>query len=801
MGLDGLRPEIHNAKFRVKTKKTLETIRTTLLNELNSDQVNLGEIVEHVLVFASQSPFESVREAALHLLLLIVERDPSSIDSHGGLEDSLLKLVSPESDKQAEEIRLLVFNIFHLRLGRASLRNTDEIIKCAIIGLQDSFPDIVTINCSIIDLFAQYFPADLSPNVDIISPLLICLFKHKIAAVRQHAIQTFASVSSITPKAIESSDIVDTLFKPSLDKSHIVRKAMYETCAYLQMKLVDRYSFACKLLPAVLIGCMDEVVELREHSADLMKSIGALYVKDYEKELKDELDSLELGSSLAEANVGIKHIIQDNTQKFLALALKNVSSWDLSLQIGGLKLLWQVLKFSDATIVGHVAEIMLALTELDMKQHQELCSGISRLLIKLVGVSNFIQALEPQLKPEFAVVRKQRSLYLLRQSLDEYVLREPDAEVIFGYLSTDCLHGNMDSSIRMDILDTIAVVIRKLSGVKDDQFSYGSGIFNVLETLLIYADIHEDHLLSQSAASLYKESYPLINSDSITERVDKTTSDLENVMLCNVKKSALNQFLVLTDSIWSQEGLEKITKEIIVPLANHCDGEKVNVKSRQTAFNVILQRFPDFIGSMEREEVGRLMLFDIIEPNLKWNRDKNSIQFRQTAMELFARLLLHSGDKSAFIKIVLKSIDNDSFIGIMKNCLDDDDRWQIRVSALEVIKTLSGNLTPHQAQKFLTDQMLPERLEDADSRVRKLAVETIGSVVKCIIDIQDDATAEVCLGKLLLHMDDQDETIRYAIYSVISNMPQSNFKKMEKRFGEITRNFVNKDLVEKLFAL
>ncbi|KAH9252705.1 hypothetical protein BASA81_009399 [Batrachochytrium salamandrivorans] len=145
----------------------------------------------------------------------------------------------------------------------------------------------------------------------------------------------------------------------AMDKAALVRETLYRTARKWMMQLTDRYTYGYKILPLLLCGMTDEMPKLRELSFGFMDEIGALYEKEWESRIKDEMDYTDGWSHLPNRpRVGSRHLARDNMQKIVVKLVDGMGNWTVDSRVKSTQILGAYLVLTEDQITGYVGNIL-----------------------------------------------------------------------------------------------------------------------------------------------------------------------------------------------------------------------------------------------------------------------------------------------------------------------------------------------------------------------------------------------------------------------------------------------------------
>lgn len=282
-------------KVRKQTYIELERFLSNSDTLNNQDFRNIFNETQVYFLNGLRDKTESVREQAIQFLTyLIINKLP--------LNDFYLTYVFPvlverigsvELIEESEEIRLQLVQFLDHIIAKYS--NTEQLKPflndCVIIlaeTVKDKYPAIKEQSCQSIINLAMALPRDFHLQAEsLVKPVLTC-FGHQRYKVRVAAINaTGEIIMHSSYKALDEA--VGPMAEKLFDQIPVVRRTVAQNAARWLLEYRDRYSFFYKILPLLLTGLNDEVVETRMEAAKLWEKVGLQYQQENEKDLKDEL--------------------------------------------------------------------------------------------------------------------------------------------------------------------------------------------------------------------------------------------------------------------------------------------------------------------------------------------------------------------------------------------------------------------------------------------------------------------------------------------------------------------------------
>ncbi|TPX47515.1 hypothetical protein SeLEV6574_g02641 [Synchytrium endobioticum] len=293
------------------------------------------------LVRSLDDGIEKVRELAVEIITKLVDASQTTTPPH--VEHILPPVLHRLSFQQnantqiepSEEIRLAL-----MRLLRRMMSSTlppyvvpfiPSLSAVASAALRDSYAEIKKEGCQLIDFIWRRETAGFikgHANKDVTEALFKCdVIGHRHSSVRVAGFKALKHVV-LVDVTVYDEEVDRKLMKATTDTAPAVREALYDAAIQWALQLDDRYTYGYKFLPLILAGCSDEAPKLEELCWNGVDQLGALYEKDWEDRLKDELDYANhtvndtTNSSIASlvrrhVRVGARHAFKDHSMKMV----------------------------------------------------------------------------------------------------------------------------------------------------------------------------------------------------------------------------------------------------------------------------------------------------------------------------------------------------------------------------------------------------------------------------------------------------------------------------------------------------
>nr|XP_023027609.1 dynein assembly factor 5, axonemal [Leptinotarsa decemlineata] len=315
---------------------------------------------------------ESVREQAIEFVkFLIIEKLPIN-DYYLSYVFPLLveRIGSVELIEESEEIRLQMVKLLDAIITKYSNTNqlkpflNDSVIILAE-AVKDKFPLMKELSCRLILKLANALPRDFHCQAgNLIKPVLSC-FGHQRYKIR---VESIKAIGEIVMHCDHNglNEVVGPLAERLFDQIPIVRQTVGQVAARWLLEYRDRYSFFHKILPLLLTGLNDEVVETRNEAAELWEQVGLQFQKENEKDLKDELDYLidlpkYYPENIIRPNLGCRTLVKRNVSKLASALSRELMSWQEDVRVRCSQLLCAIVLHAEDGITQNLQSLLPAM--------------------------------------------------------------------------------------------------------------------------------------------------------------------------------------------------------------------------------------------------------------------------------------------------------------------------------------------------------------------------------------------------------------------------------------------------------
>ncbi|CAG9815936.1 unnamed protein product [Phaedon cochleariae] len=744
---------------------------------------------------------EAVREQAIKFItFLIIHKLP--------LNDFYLTYVFPviverigtvELIEESEEVRLQMLQLLNDIITRYSntvqlkpFLNDCVIILCETV--KDKFPSIKELSCSTIIKLAAALPRDFHNQAEVlIAPVLSC-FGHQRYKVRVEAICAIGEiVMHSSYKGLDET--VGPLAERLFDQIPAVRRAVGKVAGRWLLEYRDRYSFFHKILPLLLTGLNDEVLETRMEAAEIWEKVGMQFQNENEKDLKDELDYLVLPPKhypphvKQRPNVGCRALVKRNISKMApALARELAGSWQEDVRVRCGQLLCALALHAEADIAQTLPALLPAMyAAARYDQDGRVVDNVvvaGEILGCFVGYDTWSALVLPTIDegPHYGHLTVLRSL--VRGSPAERIAE--CVEEIGKALAEDSVCCSRKKNYQLEMVRCVQALVEKHTHGTNNSTGYYLFKIIVIQLSLKHPEIDGkiiEDVLDELRASLElkynREMWDLYTGRLLTEigdnpRIWTTVSDHECVFL-TVLSRCEEAFGKNLDAIGN------ILREVL-----DTEGD---AESRLKTFYVLATVFEkkdvifkDAVGLAVFLE--KLIEVEIFVPSLVWHAGATAEAIRTMAASCLQHALTPSNEVELFSTETLRPL-SDKLLPLLVSLLEDAS-WRSRQIAVDCL-TLLGEEDRRKEVWRVEDlvAVYPEilkRLDDPTEKVRLCALRNLPVILRNVPpefkSPHYKAHHELIIDTLLTHFDDDDEQVQELVYDVLEAVALINKKEL-----------------------
>ncbi|KAL2914850.1 hypothetical protein HK105_205592 [Polyrhizophydium stewartii] len=781
---------------RAAKRRALEHIQAeTLARKPPLDPRVLAKVfagISKPVLRALADPVEKCRELAVVTVGGFARRVDSIIPFLPYIMPAFVaRLGQPEIVEPSEEIRLLMLRAL-LEMVEGSKAGfspfVEDTVKILARTLADSFPDVKKDSCRLVIELCKHNARPVAFHGDAVAKAILPVLHHRHSSVRTVAIEALGAAILVDAAGLDAS--LDTLRAVSMDKAAAVRETLYRTAYKWLMELIDRYTYGYKILPLLLSGMTDEMPKLRELSYALMDQVGALYEREWESRIKDEMDYSDGWNHLPNRpRVGSRHLARDNIQKIVGKLTEGMADWTVDTRLKSAQILRAFIPFTEDQITGYTGGILPVLFKIlagDDAAVMREAECVAQALGVYVDPDATFSILLPQLALgsggatsfRLGCLRTARCLILDAPATS----LEPQLPRIVDALC--------DQSLAFKLF----MILAQLKGAPGDDKMPGytemRGITASAQAALSkavgVAGVSELHtLFLDQALALLAQSHASWTKHSAEPRVLQ-------VLLVNSGPAVGGRL------------------DAVVPMLASCAGKERDYEVRERALLLLTQMVRDPAAPLNSHKLlsahSEALIGDIVLPNCIWRAGRKAAILRGKSMALFLALLdavtAESADAGLIGSLTVAAIDarleTDIVPVIISNM--DDDEIDTRHACLDVISRLLASPLSWNAAHF--KKLYPEllkRMDDAQDTLRVRCAQTWSvlftsiaawlarmaplrasspdgtlSVIQdangCIIEVALDSVHWQTMVKgLVVHLDDTNSLIQECVCSALQH--------------------------------
>ncbi|CAG9865292.1 unnamed protein product [Phyllotreta striolata] len=741
---------------------------------------------------------ENVREQAIKFVnFLIIEKLP--------LNDYYLTYVLPvlverigtvELIEESEEIRLQILQLLDAIITKYS--HTAQLVPflndCVTIlaeTVKDKYPTIKELSCRTVIKLAEALPRDFHKQAEtLVKPVITC-FYHQRYKVRVEAVYAVGEiVMHSSYKALEEA--VTPLAEKLFDQIPAVRRAVAQVAARWLMEYRDRYSFFHKILPLLLTGLNDEVLETRMEAAKLWEQAGLQYQQENEKDFKDEIDYLiqppkYYPDNVLRPNIGCRGLVKRNVLKIAPGIANELTSWQEDIRLRCAQLLCAVALHAESDITQNLQVLLVAMYSAARDDDHRVVSNIERaseIIGCFVKCDTWSELMVPLVEdgPHYGHLTVLKGL--IRGSPREYFA--PYVENICKVLSEDFICCSRKNKYQVELIECVKALAEKHDNGTEGEAGYC--LFKISTS--VFALKHADNAEKIRDSDVMDRLKDCLKLESVQELYDLYAGRLlrhvnRNPELWTIVSEEECLFLSLLSHVNEAFGrnLDVIGEILSLSLDTQCDAE-----SRLKIFYVLAGVFENkeavFGRAENRAEFLEKLVQDVFVPSLVWHAGATAEAIRTMAASCLRSALLPLDGVELFTAETLRPV-RDKLLPLLTSLLEDAS-YRSRETAVDCLVLLKENC--HRTGIWEIGDFVsvyPEvlkRLDDPTDRVRICALRNLPFILKNVPEIFKDLTYrshhELIVDTLMIHFDDDDEAIQKLVKNALESMVEINKKEL-----------------------
>ncbi|XP_034950339.1 dynein assembly factor 5, axonemal [Chelonus insularis] len=364
--------EAEERKRRLGGLEQLQTIISNKTEQWSKDEIlEMWQTVNKNIAKILIDPIEAYRDRAINIIKIFINRLPV-------LEKNIMYIIpilvrrlgSEEILEPAEEVRLNCIHLLRLIINiykEYMPVYIDDFIVILSKTVIDSYPKVKKETCEAISELAQSAPIQFYSRCQVVITPILSNFTHQHHRVRVASIKAIGQVIQYG-NSKHMDDVATRMAERLFDQSGAVRAAVIEVAGYWLLNLRDRYSWWYKLLPLLLTGLHDEILEIRLKATELWETTGQYYLQENEEDekVKNKMDFLvktldHYPPKIKRPNLGCRLIIQQNAEKLISGISNELENWIADIRVRSAQLLAVVTLNAEIEIVQHIEKIFPAM--------------------------------------------------------------------------------------------------------------------------------------------------------------------------------------------------------------------------------------------------------------------------------------------------------------------------------------------------------------------------------------------------------------------------------------------------------
>ncbi|ESO05753.1 hypothetical protein HELRODRAFT_111152 [Helobdella robusta] len=802
-------------------KKALEEIKDRLYVGQDSslgDQLSSGELQ---LILSENSfispilrvfndPIEKCREIAISIVVQGLETMPEPEELLQYIFPIMIKrLAQSEVVENSEEIRLRLVKMLILVIHSCKKNvapYTGDIIKILEQTIIDTYPEVKKASCECVSSLAETVSSQFySHSEPLIKPLSITI-THQHSKIRVAVIKALGSTVIQNSNNKLVNDVISHLAQRLFDPVAVVRLEVIKVVGDWLLNLVDRYSFHHKLIPLLLSGMTDDVLEIREEADCLWSDVGKKYELENENELKDKMDFVKpqpdhFPPNIIRPNLGCRQLVYLHYSKILPAIIGDIGDWVAPTRIKASQLLYTLLINEEDNVTQHLDKTLETL--------YKGCMDENGLVVEyIMKCSELIGYYVPAHVWCKVVIQ---NIMLLQSSGSVLIL----AHVIRG--SSSLQLGNHLAEIVKTLLERgicqvadhkmqtslLMCVHSMLHTVPDRCQSIG---YELLFLLLNLLALHRSQQLAAQVEGCIDVLYKIEGMCARDELMTKhARTFIEQMIPLSRDWTQHSPELLLFETFINSAGRSSIKSDmdgVLVIFKNNLEPSKNHmVRHRQNKSYTLISTL-SIQQTTSKQSRGRLV--DVVEkmvlPNCAWSVGRTSEVIRSSAV-LCLWIILSS---EIVDRDLLQEFTNKNLISQLKSLLEDDSK-ATRLTTCNLLTRLFNIATVEVPEDNILYNMYPDllkRLDDSNDEVRIAAADTFASYMSCLLPSYNvplyGAHLEEIYKGLLVHLDDHNVDVQTAIYNTLQKSCTLDPDRLLKLAADVRYKHRNSYLCEQL---
>lgn len=802
--LQGLQRDINclSDGNKMTRRRSLEKIQKEIFQNslLSATELDLvfRQLIKPLLTLYS-FPVDKCRELSIKIVTEFIEKIPEPWNDLPYIIPVLAdRLGGQEIVEHTEEIRLLALESLKsiILISKEHIEPyTKDIIQILSVTIMDSFPDVKKASCQCVEELAAVSAEKFYFNGEcLIRPLLVSI-SHQHHKVRTIVLKTIGTVVKGT-SGKEVDNVVSHIAQRTFDHSPIVRLMVTNVVGDWLLNLRDRYSFFHKLLPLLMTGLSDEMVDIRQKSKELFEQVGRQYELENEEELKDKLDfqvvkHFESVLVSARSPLGCRILVQRNFSKILPAVLRDITDWVVETRIKASQLLYHLVFSTEDYVTMHLEALLEGLYKA-VRDEENLVSKEARKTAELVGLyvapTTYCKLVLPHLQAVSISSSTSCSSAvsvlsaLIRGGVPELLNKE--FKDICSAVSSPSVSVTVTRELQLELVALIDAILLK------DNLLLEECCFMIFDILLnILSMAVDQHIMNQVIEYVDK----LAEVGKFSSR-DEVVMEYGNDVLEHLRESA---------NSWTSSSPERLKFEALLTLAPRALPKILEKSIDIFLINLQPTRDPELrlklfsllsrvvSGLRDLDDVKKSfqpfsvrLLKEAILPNCVWQAGRVSAAVRSASMSCFWALLQGQITTAEHINELFSEI-----LTQLISCLDDDNTTTRTVTCKTLLKMFSECKASFDADRLnLLYPELLKRMDDSSDEIRVITTKAFSVYFKCFVHYDIELYKlhlEAMFKGLLIHLDDPDKNIQDSVLVALKDAGHIHPRLLRSKLNEV----------------
>ncbi|GJQ73535.1 hypothetical protein Trydic_g13886 [Trypoxylus dichotomus] len=744
----------------------------------------------HIYVFTGlRDKSEPVREEAIKFIkTFLIDILPTNDYYLSYIFPMLVeRLGSCEIIEESEEIRLQLVQLLENILDKYKDNDLmkpflDDSIVVLKETVKDKFPAIKEKSCQCIVKLAHILPRDFHMRAENLVKPVLSNFSHQRYKIRCEAISCIGEIIlNSTYKALD--EVVGPLAERLFDQIPAVRRTVAQVAARWLLEYRDRYSFFHKLLPLILTGLNDEVLETRQEAHRLWNIIGQQYQTENENDLKDQLDYLteipkHYPKHLTRPNLGCRVLVQRNVSKLAKAISKELLSWQSDIRVRCSQLLCSIVLHAEADITQNLQDLLPAMYTAARDEDRRVADNIviaSEMLGLFVIPKTWTKIILPAIEdgPHYGHLSVLAAL--IRGCPQEII--QHHLEEIANLLADNSICQSRKKKYQAELLNCADSLVAKY---QVDTSDFGKHLFTILVTLISLKDVENEfidisHLEKLSEALHLDNKYELWGKycEYLLKSIGK---DPKSWTVVSAERCIFETILFQSEEAFG-ENLPLLGEILVNALDIEVDAESrlktfialtTVMDNKQIIFKNARGDLPQFLETL---------VTDIFVPALVWHAGRTAEAMRTMAAScLFSALNPNDGAELFISSDNLKPLI-EKLVPLLLSLTEDAAYMsrQLAIQDLVLLKEMMERRKIWDLESLL--KIYPEivkRLDDPTEKVRICAIKSLTAILTDVPSefLKDTFNShhEYLIDTLLIHFDDDHVVLQDLIMDTLKTL-------------------------------